>query len=217
MTRICSQCQTANDDESEFCKNCGVNLIQVKTDSTAPKRRISKTLIISSAVFVIFFAWSFHDFIFLPKYNYLNIFSAIMASTFIGLIVSVPVFIVGFIIRKIIGKDDKKPQSEDVSPAAFETKTLSERKISDVKSQGSGDILSDSVDELVRLYTNNPDGFYSDSPSAEPVKEIGRKLNDAGGFDMMLQAHEMFSARANILGASRNLEMMWDGIGSWRG
>ena len=217
MTRICSQCQTANDDESEFCKNCGVNLIQVKTDSTAPKRRISKTLIISTAVFVIFFAWSFHDFIFLPKYNYLNIFSAIMASTFIGLIVSVPVFIVGFIIRKIIGKDDKKPQSEDVSPAAFETKTLSERKISDVKSQGSGDILSDSVDELVRIYTNNPDGFYSDSQSAEPVKEIGKKLNDAGGFDMMLQAHEMFSARANILGASRNLEMMWDGIGSWRG
>ena len=140
-----------------------------------------------------------------------------MASTFIGLIVSVPVFIVGFIIRKIIGKDDKKPQSEDVSPAAFETKTLSERKISDVKPQSSGDLLSDSVDELVRLYTNNPDGFYSDSPSAEPVKEIGRKLNDAGGFDMMLQAHEMFSQRANILGASRNLEMMWDGIGSWRG
>ena len=193
----------------------GLEKILYKEDNNG--MRISKTKAITVAVFLIFFIWPFTDFMFNPKYSYLSLPSAIMAAIFIGLIVSLPVFIVGFIIGKVIGKDDKKPQSEDVPPAAFEIQTFSESKSSAVIPESSGDLLSDCVNELVRLYTNNPDGFYSDSPKAEPVKEIGRKLNDAGGFDMMLQAHEMFSARVNILGASRNLEMMWDGIGSWRG
>lgn len=76
------------------------------------------------------------------------------------------------------------------------------------------DILTESVEGLLRLYGDNPGGFISDSSSAEPVKDIGRKLNEAGGMDMMLQAHGMFS-RSNPNG--RNLEMVWDGIGNWRG
>ena len=76
------------------------------------------------------------------------------------------------------------------------------------------DILTESVDGLLRLYGDNPGGFISDSSSAEPVKDIGRKLNEAGGMNLMLQAHGMFSAR-NPNG--RNLEMVWDGIGNWRG
>jgi hypothetical protein len=56
-----------------------------------------------------------------------------------------------------------------------------------------------------------------DSPSAEPVKEIGRKLNEAGGKDLMLRAHAIFSANAPGPGLARNLEMVWDGVGSWRG
>ena len=78
-------------------------------------------------------------------------------------------------------------------------------------------ILDECVDELVSIYTRNPGGFLSDSPSAKPVKDIGRKLNDAGGMDLMLRAHEIFSAKITGIGLARNLEMVWDGIGSWRG
>lgn len=73
------------------------------------------------------------------------------------------------------------------------------------------------VDELIILYKQKPEGFLIDSADAQPVRDIGKKLNDAGGFDYMLEAHEMFSAKVNILGAARNLEMIWDGIGSWKG
>lgn len=106
MSIICPECKKENDDGAEFCKNCGVNLVDVNNESPAPKKRISKTMIITIAVFVIFFAWSFHDFIFLPKYNNLNVFSAALASTFVGLFFSVPTFIIGIIIRKVIGKDN---------------------------------------------------------------------------------------------------------------
>lgn len=217
MTKICSECQTVNDDGAEFCKNCGVNLIDIKSESSAVKRRISKTAAITVIVFIVFFAWSFHDFITLPKYGYLGVGQALLSSTFVGIFVSVPVFIVGFIIRKIITKDDKGSNAGNIAPSTPKISSTARNESANINPKNSGDILSESVDELVRLYSNNPDGFYSDSPKAEPVKEIGRRLNALGGFNMMLQAHEMFSSRTNILGASRNLEIIWDGIGSWRG
>jgi hypothetical protein len=77
--------------------------------------------------------------------------------------------------------------------------------------------LDECVDELVRIYSRNPDGFLSNSSRAKPVQDIGRELNAAGGMDLMLRAHEMFSDRITGSGLSRNLEMVWDGIGSWRG
>lgn len=79
------------------------------------------------------------------------------------------------------------------------------------------DILDECVDDLVMIYTNNPDGFLSASPDAKPVRDIGETLNDAGGMDLMLRAHEIFSARITGVGLARNLEMVWDGIGNWRG
>lgn len=33
----------------------------------------------------------------------------------------------------------------------------------------------------------------------------------------MLKAYKMFSCRINNMELSRNLEIVWDGIGSWRG
>ena len=34
---------------------------------------------------------------------------------------------------------------------------------------------------------------------------------------LMLKVHEAFSSKANVYGAPRNLEHMWDNIGEWRG
>ena len=78
-------------------------------------------------------------------------------------------------------------------------------------------MLIECVKELVMIYSQNPGGFLMDSPSAEPVKAIGRKLNEAGGKDLMLRAHGIFSANTPGPGRARNLEMVWDGVGSWRG
>ena len=40
-------------------------------------------------------------------------------------------------------------------------------------------------------------------------------LDEAGGMDLMRQAHGLF-ARQNP-GMARNLESVWDGIGNWMG
>jgi hypothetical protein len=48
------------------------------------------------------------------------------------------------------------------------------------------------------------------------VRSIGSALNDAGGMNLMRQAHEIVRGR---LGAScaRELEVAWDGVGGWLG
>ena len=104
MTKICPECKKENDDEAEFCKNCGINLVEHKNYASPPKRRISKTLIISAAVFIIFFAWSFHDFIYLPKYSNTNILSSAMSSVLVGLFFSLPTYVIGYLIRRFTSK-----------------------------------------------------------------------------------------------------------------
>jgi hypothetical protein len=95
--------------------------------------------------------------------------------------------------------------------------TYSKEKAKTKKEENVDQFLIDCVKELIMIYSQNPGGFLMDSPSAEPVKEIGRKLNEAGGKDLMLRAHAIFSANAPGPGLARNLEMVWDGVGSWRG
>ena len=34
MTRICPECQTENDDNREFCRECGVNLVDVASSES---------------------------------------------------------------------------------------------------------------------------------------------------------------------------------------
>ena len=78
---------------------------------------------------------------------------------------------------------------------------------------------ADIVNHLVLLYKSSPrgEGFTFDSSAAEPVKQIGKILNEAGGFELMLFVHQQFAATYPVMGAARNLEHLWDGIGSWRG
>lgn len=78
-------------------------------------------------------------------------------------------------------------------------------------------LLNECVQELLRLYRQTPDGFLTNSAAAQPVRAIGKKLDEAGGFKLMLQAHELFAANSPGMGLARNLEMVWDGIGGWRG
>ena len=67
------------------------------------------------------------------------------------------------------------------------------------------------VDELRWLYSGeNRQGFVKRSAEAEPVCAVGERLAEAGGFDLMMKAFHQF-------GGSRNLEMVWDGIGGWAG
>jgi len=77
-------------------------------------------------------------------------------------------------------------------------------------------LVSECVEELLRLYAQSPrgEGFLMRSSSSEPVRAIGERLAEAGGFKLMLRAHEQFSY-VNTNG--RNLEMCWDGIGGWAG
>ena len=79
------------------------------------------------------------------------------------------------------------------------------------------ELLSACVQELLRLYQQTPGGFLSDSAAAMPVRAIGQKLHEAGGFELMLEAHALFAARNPGMGLARNLEMIWDGVGNWRG
>ena len=75
------------------------------------------------------------------------------------------------------------------------------------------DLLMDSVRTLLGLYRNQPQGFLKSN--AGEVRSVGQRLNDAGGMDLMLQAHAMFASQNP--GMARNLEIVWDGIGSWMG
>lgn len=73
--------------------------------------------------------------------------------------------------------------------------------------------LQKSVERLLALYRQVPGGFPRDE--AVDVRAIGMLLDEAGGMDLMRQAHGLF-ARQNP-GMARNLESVWDGIGNWMG
>jgi len=77
--------------------------------------------------------------------------------------------------------------------------------------------MDDFVALLVALYDKSPngEGFVSDSPASQPVIDLGKKLNQSGGKGLMLKVHARFAQKRPT--AVRNLEILWDGIGDWRG
>ena len=105
------------------------------------------------------------------------------------------------------------PASEPQKPAAA---AVPEQKLS-VEQMLSGlegdNLLHASVALLLALYQRNPGGFLTSQ--ATEVREVGKRLDEAGGMDLMLEAHSLF-ARQNPRMA-RNLEMVWDHIGNWQG
>jgi hypothetical protein len=79
--------------------------------------------------------------------------------------------------------------------------------------------LNNAVIKLVKIYNKHPEGFYKDrvNIAAWKVRNIGKKLNQKGGKRLMLKAHAEFCIKCKISGSERNLEIMWDGIGEFRG
>jgi len=93
------------------------------------------------------------------------------------------------------------------------------KKMQDGKKVKMQDLVTASAQKLIELYSLSPkgEGFLTDSNAVEPVRAVGKLLNNTGGFQLMLHTHGQFAASYSVYGAARNLEMVWDGIGSWRG
>ena len=93
------------------------------------------------------------------------------------------------------------------------------KKLQNGKEVKVQDFVAASVKKLIELYSlsQNGEGFLTDSNAAEPVRAVGKLLDVAGGFQLMLEVHGQFAASYSVYGAARNLEMVWDGIGGWRG
>jgi HEAT repeat protein len=70
------------------------------------------------------------------------------------------------------------------------------------------------VNNLVELFDSSPRGDGWSNPESS-VTKIGNKLDKMGGMEAMREAHALFAQRRPR--AARNLEYLWDGIGSWRG
>lgn len=79
--------------------------------------------------------------------------------------------------------------------------------------------FSAAVDKMVSIYREHPQGFVrgQGGGAEQELRNIGETLNDKGGMNLMRAAHAEFSGRCGVRGAARNLEFMWDGVGSWRG
>ena len=126
MTKICPECQTENGDDERFCKNCGINLVDNKTESYVSENtekienkwvqrlfywqdkrtheyRLAKSKIIAELVFLIIFVYEMYFYLFIYDVE-LNIIIAVIAAIIVGLIFSLPVFAVGFLIHYFISK-----------------------------------------------------------------------------------------------------------------
>ena len=125
MTKICPECHTENGDDEKFCKNCGINLVDNKTvlyvsenngkienwtqklfywqDKRTHEYRLAKSKIIAEIVFLIIFIYEMYFYLFIYEVE-LNIIVAVIAAIIVGLIFSVPVFAVGFLIHYFISK-----------------------------------------------------------------------------------------------------------------
>ncbi len=77
----------------------------------------------------------------------------------------------------------------------------------------------ENVKELLIIYNSNPHSFIKGSggTSQDKIRAIGQELDKIGGFELMQAAHAVFAQNCNVMGAPRNLEHMWDGIGEWWG
>jgi hypothetical protein len=79
--------------------------------------------------------------------------------------------------------------------------------------------FDEAIEKMVSIYRRHPQGFVQGA-GGEPEQElrrIGQMLHENGGMNLMRAAHAEFAGKAGVRGAPRNLEFMWDGIGSWRG
>ncbi len=60
-------------------------------------------------------------------------------------------------------------------------------------------------------------GFLKDEEAAEPVRAVGEHRHQHGRHELMLEAHSLFANLRPATGLAHNLEIVWDGIGTWQG
>lgn len=79
--------------------------------------------------------------------------------------------------------------------------------------------VEDVAEEIRAMYAKRPEGFYRGFgwPEEKRLREIGQMLHDKRGINLMRKIHSEFASRSIPIGAARNLESMWDGIGAWKG
>jgi len=80
-------------------------------------------------------------------------------------------------------------------------------------------LFDETVARILSIYRSHPQGFvqgFGGAPEQE-LRGIGERLNGVGGIDLMRAAHAEFASHCDIPGAARNLEFVWDGIGTWQG
>lgn len=83
--------------------------------------------------------------------------------------------------------------------------------------------ISENVNKIIK-YLQAPYYFldYGIGPEIDNsgtkgvIREIGRKLNELGGFTAMQSAFYVFSSRVNDPKLPRELEIIWNGIGEWK-
>jgi hypothetical protein len=78
-----------------------------------------------------------------------------------------------------------------------------------------GHTIGEVVDMLHQVYREHPDGVERGTPASDQLQAIGRAIDETGGKQLMLSVHEQF--KIHDTWHARNLELMWDGIGEWRG
>lgn len=77
------------------------------------------------------------------------------------------------------------------------------------------------VEMLAEIYRRPehqyPRGIRPGSAAEQEVRRIGEALDRAGGKDLMLAVHSAFSEKGqDLFFLKRDLERVWDGIGSWQ-
>ena len=85
-----------------------------KNDEYTGQYRLSKTKIITWIVFVVFFLFSMSIYSTDAQFTNTNIFILIFAAIVVGLVFAIPIYIIGFIICKILYRD--KPTQDNSNP-----------------------------------------------------------------------------------------------------
>jgi len=111
-------------------------------------------------------------------------------------------------IRRILGGSN---QDRDVSPTLIEAnKAQMPNPVMTEVHRAAVKSLLEACPEVTRWMRDDL------SPPMKRIKEIGENLNAQGGKTLMREVHAEF-VKSGGAQWSRHLEMMWDGIGDWRG
>lgn len=89
-----------------------------------------------------------------------------------------------------------------------------------VKKLRSKGLLDNFTAELVDIglhegFVGTPGQKYDEHWNHKRAREIGSLLDQAGGMDLMLEAHRRVAARFPGTARARELETCWGGVGRW--